>query len=78
MGENSTNPFPILGIKRSQMPSMAQMGFDLLSIPAMSAECERVFSSCKILLSDRRNRLKPDIIEAIECVRYWNRKGYCK
>src|SRR5262249_36933477 len=57
-------------------PSLAQMAMDILSIPAMAAECERVFSSAKILISDHRNRLKDDIIEANECVRYWINKGY--
>jgi hAT family C-terminal dimerisation region len=53
------------------VPNLAQMALDMLCIPAMSAECERVFSSAKLLISDRRNRLKPDIIEACECLRAW-------
>jgi hypothetical protein len=57
-------------------PSLSQMALDLLSIPAMSAECERVFSSSKILISDHRNRLREDVIEANECLRYWHQKGY--
>jgi hypothetical protein len=57
-------------------PSLSRMALDLLSIPAMTAECERVFSSSKILISDRRNRLKDDIIEASECLNHWYRKGY--
>ena len=52
-------------------PSLARMAFDILSIPAMSAECERVFSSAKLLITDRRGRLKEDIIEASECSRSW-------
>lgn len=59
-------------------PSLSQMALDLLSIPAMTAECECVFSSAKILISDRRNRLKDDIIEASECLNYWYRRGYFK
>ena len=35
-------------------PSLARMAFDMLSIPAMSAECERVFNSAKLLITDRR------------------------
>jgi hypothetical protein len=57
-------------------PSLSRMALDLLSIPAMTAECERVFSSSKILILDRRNRLKDDIIEASECLNYWYRRGY--
>lgn|SRR5215469_2341752 len=54
-----------------QYPALAQMAYDILSIPAMSAECERVFSSAKLLLSDRRARMKEDVIEASECLRAW-------
>ena len=36
----------------------------------MSDECERLFSSCKILLEDRRSRLRMDVIEANECLRH--------
>jgi hypothetical protein len=45
----------------------------LLSIPAMSAELERLFSDTKITLHDRRNRLGIDIVEAIECIKYWSK-----
>jgi len=61
----------------AQYPSLARMAFDVLSIPAMSSECERMFSSTKILLSDRRARMKEDIIEASECLRAWFRAGQC-
>jgi hAT family C-terminal dimerisation region len=54
-----------------QYPSLARMAYDVLSVPAMSAECERVFSAAKLLLSDRRARMKEDIIEASECLRAW-------
>ena len=37
----------------------------------MSAECERVFSSAKHLVTDSRNCLKADIIEANECLKSW-------
>jgi hypothetical protein len=44
---------------------------DTLSIPAMSTECERVFSSSKKLLSPQRCRIKEDLIEASECLKAW-------
>jgi hypothetical protein len=40
-----------------------------LAIPAISAECERVFSSTKKLLAPERSRPAPDIIEASECLK---------
>ena len=57
-------------------PSLSRMALDLLSIPAMSAECERVFFNSKILISDRRNRLKNDIIKASECLNHRYKKSY--
>ena len=43
----------------------------MLAIPLISAECERVFSSPKHLITDSRNRLKADIIEGNECLKSW-------
>ena len=57
-------------------PRLAQMAYDLLSIPAMSAETERVFSGTKLTISPNRNRLAEDIIEATECLNRWYKAGY--
>ena len=50
---------------------LSRMALNLLSIPAMSAEPERLFSSCKITITDRRNKLSVKVIEALECLRSW-------
>jgi hypothetical protein len=47
------------------------MALDTLSIPAMSMECERVFSSAKKLLTPAPDNLQEDIIEATECLKVW-------
>jgi hypothetical protein len=47
------------------------MAIDYLCIPAMSADTERLFSSCKITLTDRQNQLGDDVLEAIECLKLW-------
>jgi hypothetical protein len=51
------------------------MALDILSIPAMSAELERLFSGAKITITDYRNRLGIESIEAIECLKSWLGKG---
>lgn len=56
-------------------PNLSNMALDLLSIPAMSAEVERLFSSCKITITDRRNRIGIDAVEAIECLKSWLREN---
>jgi len=47
------------------------MAVDILSVPAMSAEPERLVSGAKITITDRRNRLGSDVIEALECLESW-------
>jgi hAT family C-terminal dimerisation region len=56
-------------------PLLAKLAYSILSIPAMSAECERVFSSSKLLVTPNRNRLSAQAIEASECLRNWYRNG---
>ena len=46
-----------------------------LAIHAMSAECERVFSGTKKLITPERNRLTEDIIKASECLKNWWGRG---
>jgi hypothetical protein len=51
--------------------ALQQQAFDLLSIPAMSAEVERVFSSTKRLIPPDRNRLGDDTIELLQLLKHW-------
>ena len=59
----------------NEYPDLTQWAFDIHSIPATSAECERVFSSAGQLLTPRRNRLSDDVVEANECLIAWKRSG---
>ena len=47
------------------------MAPDILLIPAMSADPKRAFSSAKITITDRRNKLKIKIIEWLGCLKSW-------
>jgi hypothetical protein len=59
-------------VREGNLPaSVRQQALDLLSIPAMSAELERVFSSAKLLVSHRRSSLSAETIETCELLRYW-------
>ena len=57
--------------QQKSYPNLSKMAVDILSIPAMSAEPERLFSGAKITITDRRNRLGSDTIEALECLKSW-------
>jgi len=69
--EPGTDPLEYWNARVTTQPDLARFALDMLAIPMMSAECERVFSSAKYLITDSRNRLKPDIIEANECLKHW-------
>jgi hypothetical protein len=50
-------------------PDLARFALDILAVPPMSDDCERVFSGASILIDKRRSRLGMNIIEANECLR---------
>ena len=52
-------------------PNLARLALDALSIPAMSAECERHFSSGAATISPQRMALSAESIEAAECNNQW-------
>jgi hypothetical protein len=45
-------------MKQFVWPELAAIAFDLLAVPAMSSECERVFSSCAKMTTLEIGRLK--------------------
>lgn len=60
--------------QRTTYPNLSKMALDLLSIPATSAEVERLFSSCNITITDRRNQIGIRTVEAEECLKSWMRR----
>jgi hypothetical protein len=52
-------------------PHLSRMALDLLTIPAMSADAERVFSGCKQQMTYRRNRMSVKTLEALELLKSW-------
>jgi hypothetical protein len=56
-------------------PSLSKFALVVLSIPASSCECERLFSELGDLLEPRLRRLGPQLLAAIQCVRRWQRSG---
>lgn len=63
----------LLPEQQRDYPNLSKMALDILSIPAMSASVERLFSSSNITVSDRRNRLNADTIEVIESLKSWQK-----
>jgi hAT family C-terminal dimerisation region len=57
--------------QRATYPHLSVMALDILSIPATSAKPERLFSGAGITVTERRNRLGAESIEAFECLKSW-------
>ena len=56
-------------LNQERYPVWASMALDYLAIMASSVSSERAFSSSGITISKRRNRLKGDIVEALQVLK---------
>ena len=72
---NVPNPIEWWNRHQLEYPVLYRMALDLFSIPGMSAECERVFSQTKKMITDERNRLAPKVIEADQLQKHWLMRG---
>lgn len=61
-------------INSSRFPVWASLAKDYLSIMGSSVSSERAFSSAGITISKRRNRLKGDVVEALQFIKCLLRK----
>lgn len=59
----------------AQYPRLSRMALDILTVQAMSAECERLFSAAGRMVTALRNRLDAKIIELCQVLRSWHRAG---
>ncbi|KIV99070.1 uncharacterized protein PV09_09236 [Verruconis gallopava] len=54
-----------------EYPYLTKMALDMLSIPAMSDEPERLFSRLGHMVTKHRNHLKPQTTQATQCLQSW-------
>jgi hypothetical protein len=60
---------------RPKYPTLARFAIDILTIPASSCECERMFSELGDLLAPRRRNIGSQLLAALQCIRSWMRGG---
>lgn len=65
---NSTLNFTVQ-FNAKYYPVWASLSCDYLAIMASSVSSERAFSQGGITISKRRNRLKGDVVEALQCLK---------
>ena len=56
-------------------PQLNRMAIDVLSAPAMSSDCERIFSGTRRSIPWTRNSLEGPMIRRITCLKHWQHSG---
>ncbi|KID94159.1 Ribonuclease H-like protein, partial [Metarhizium majus ARSEF 297] len=72
---NCNDPFKYWLTKRVIWPRLSRMALDIISIPCMSDEPERIFSLAGLLTPSMRARLGSDFIGASLCLADWDKRG---
>ena len=62
-------------VQQKRFPVLSRMALDLLSIPAMSSDTERLFSDSKQTVTQLRNSLQDSTLQILQCLRSWNRSS---
>ena len=62
-------------VQRRTYPNLSLFAINILSIPAMSAEPERVFSGCRRTITWQQMRLGVKAVKEGECLKSWIRSG---
>lgn len=62
--------------RRKTWPRLSQLAIDVLSIPAMSDEPERVFSGARRTISWDRTQMGANKIEKTQCLKSWKKAGF--
>jgi hypothetical protein len=57
-------------------PCLSQLAIDILTIPASSCDCERLFSELGDLLEPKRRAIGSELLAALQLLRSWTRAGF--
>jgi hypothetical protein len=60
---------------QDEYPKLSRMALDVMTVPAMSAECERLFSAVGLMVTPLRTRLDASTIGTIQSLRSWLQAG---
>jgi hypothetical protein len=61
---------------QSKYPQLSAFAINLMTIPASSCDCERLFSDVGDLLEPRRRNIGANLLSAIQCVKSWRAAGF--
>ena len=69
------DPYEYWHMRRLKYPRLSIMALDLLTVPPMSAECERLFSTTGLMVTKSHNRLDARTIGLCQRLCTWLRAG---
>lgn len=69
------NPIMYWISKQYEYPRLSRMALDVMTVPAMIAECERLFSAVGLMVTPLRSRLDASIIGLVQTLRSWLKAG---
>ena len=61
---------------KPKYPNLSQLALDVVTIPASSADCERVFSSTGDKIEPQRREMGSQLLAALICFQRWIRTGF--
>ena len=67
---------PLLDNNGRKYPQLSRFAIDILTIPASSCECERLFSELGDLLEPKRRAIGSELLAAFQLIRSWTRAGF--
>ncbi len=62
-------------LQRKRWPRLSYIAIDILSIPAISDEPERVFSGARRTVLWDRAQIDAKTLERVECLKHWKQSG---
>jgi len=72
---NFANVITLLKEYQQHYPTIFALAMDVLPIQASAVPCERVFSSAKETMAPRRSRIAPNLMEALQLLKFTLRNG---
>ena len=78
-GDNEVDdPIQYWHDRRFKYPRLSLIALNFLTVSSMSAECERLFSAAKRMVTALRRNLDADVISLCQVLRSWYRAGIIK
>ncbi|KAG9385509.1 Dimer-Tnp-hAT domain containing protein [Pyrenophora tritici-repentis] len=61
---------------KPKYPHLSRLAIDVLTIPASSSDCERVFTGTGDIIEPQRRKIGAQLLAALVCLQRWTRAGF--